>query len=60
MEYELRVIINGKPQTKIWEGKNGLNACQRYSDCHPENVVTAWRDIPHGLYILGNAIQIIG
>lgn len=59
MEYELKVIINGKTVNRIWEGKDGLNASNRYTDCHPGHVVTAWRDIPHGLFILGDARNIV-
>ena len=60
MEYELKVTINGKTVTRKWEGKDGLNASERYSDCHPGHVVTAWRDIPYGLFNLGDARQIVG
>jgi len=59
-EYELKVKISGKLTTKIWDGENGLNACERYQDAHPDHVVIAWRDISHGVFVLGNARQIIG
>ncbi len=54
--YELK-LASGKVVT--WEGKNGLNACERYADAHPGETVIAWRDIPVGLFIMGDARNIV-
>jgi len=60
MEYEIKVRINGKVAVKIWDGKTGLDATRRYQDAHADHTVIAWRDIQSGLFILGDARQIIG
>jgi hypothetical protein len=38
--YEL-LVSGGK--TVVWDGKDGLDACQRYADAHPGVSVSAWR-----------------
>ena len=38
--FELKTS-NGKKVT--WNGKNGLDACKRYVDCHPNETIVAWR-----------------
>lgn len=45
MEYELKVTINGKTVTRKWEGKDGLNASERYSDCHKRIPDRKWSDL---------------
>ena len=48
MEYELK-LSNGK--TVVWEGKDGINAAERYVDCFRDATVIAWRDYPrHGIF----------
>lgn len=59
-EYQLKVIINGKPILKTWVGKDGSDSCKRYLDCHPDHTITAWREMPYGVFIMGDARNIIG
>lgn len=48
-EFEL-MLISGK--RIIWEGKDGLDACQRFADTHPGETVFAWREYPrHGVFV---------
>lgn len=58
-EYQLKVIINGQPTIKIWDGKDGLDASKRYQDNHPDQKVVAWREVPCGVFIMGDARNII-
>lgn len=60
MEYWLKVTINGKQRTKIWDGKTGLDACKRYQDAHPDQTVIAWRTPPYAVIEGIDARQIIG
>ena len=60
MEYELKVIIDGKSKTVTWEGKDGLNACERYADANRGHTVIAWQEVPVGIFLVGNTSQIIG
>jgi hypothetical protein len=60
MEFELKVIKDGKVSIKTWEGKDGKNASIRYADCFPEESVIAFRPIVHGLFIGYVQGQIIG
>lgn len=59
MEYQLKVIVNNVRVTKLWEGATGQDACRRYQDAHRDELVIAWRDKPHGLFILGDPRQIV-
>ena len=67
MLYQLKIrikskeglITNPQPQTVTWEGKNGSDAVTRYADMHKDHEVLAWRDAPHGLFIVGNPNLII-
>ncbi len=58
-EYQLKVVINGKPSLKTWVGKDGSAACKRYTDCHPDHTITAWREMPYGVYAGVDVRQII-
>ncbi len=59
-EYQLKVVINGKPSLKTWVGKDGLDACKRYQDYFKDHTVIAWRELPYGVYEGIDARQIIG
>jgi hypothetical protein len=40
----------------VWEGRDGVDACQSYADSHPGVTVVAWRHYPHhGLFVWGGA-----
>ena len=59
-EYQLKVVINGKPTKKTWVGKDGLDCCKRYQGGHPDHTVVAWREMPYDVCILTDARNIIG
>lgn len=45
--YELK-LASGK--VVKWEGKNGIDAAQRFVDCHRTEAVVATREVQHGLF----------
>ena len=59
-EYQLKVIVNGKPTLKTWVGKDGLDAVKRYRDMYPDHTIVAWREIPYCVVEGVDARQIIG
>lgn len=51
MEYELKVkTADGKSKVVIWDGKEGLNTCERYADCFRGAAVIAWREVKTGVF----------
>jgi hypothetical protein len=59
MEFELKVIKDGKVSVETWEGIDGMNAVSRYQDTFPNDIVIAWREVVHGFftgYIPGHII----
>ena len=57
-EYELK-LQGGKIVT--WTGTDGVNAAERYVDCHRDAVVIATRlTAQYGVTVLGDASRIIG
>lgn len=46
--YELKLATGKVVQ---WDGKDGINAAERYVDCHRAATVVAWREIRHGLFV---------
>lgn len=60
MEYELKILkSDGKRITRKWDGKDGLDACKRYADNHPDETVLAWRDDQYPLAIGIDMRQVI-
>jgi len=58
-KYQLKVIVNGLPVKMTWVGKDGPDAVKRYQDMYPDHTVVAWREIPFGLFIMGDARNIV-
>ena len=48
MRYEL---LTGEGKTVKWEGSDGVNAAERYVDCHRDETIVAWREPRHGLFV---------
>lgn len=45
-------VMTADRKLHVWEGKDGLDACQRFTDAHRDAVVIAWRHYPRvGLFI---------
>ena len=54
MEFELKVITPEKKNKVVtWDGKDGVDAANRYADCFHGHTVVSWRAISHGLFIGG-------
>ena len=46
--YELKLATGAFVE---WEGSTGEGAAQNYASSHPEAIITAWREVRHGLFL---------
>ncbi len=60
MKFELKTTTpEGKKKVVTWSGKDGLDACRRYSDCHQGHIVFAWRNIRHGIFLVDSRALVL-
>lgn len=52
MLFELKLSTG---EVVTWDGRDGVDASERYVDVHRDAAVLAWREPRHGLFIGGPA-----